>query len=188
MRPRMSRIFYDGQVLRLPAQGHRTRSGTSASSRRSLRRAPTLVRQGPPAEGPVQLRELAGRPVRLAALPALLQDLHREGVGRPGQPRCRPTGPPSGSRTSSLGNAITNALLPAAQPEGDHDPHRGVPVPEVRARDDVGALPRPRRGAAAARFGCASAVVGVHAIDGVVDAVTTRSHDGADAPRSPPPR
>ena len=45
----------------------------------------------------------------------------------------------------TLGKAIANALLPAAQPEGDHEPHRGVPVPEVRAGDDVGALPRPRR-------------------------------------------
>ena len=28
---------------------------------------------------------------------------------------------------------------PQAEPEGDHQPHRGVPVPQVRARDDVGA-------------------------------------------------
>ena len=39
----------------------------------------------------------------------------------------------------SLGKAVVNALLPEAEPEGDHLAHRGVPVPEVRARDDVGA-------------------------------------------------
>ena len=35
---------------------------------------------------------------------------------------------------------------PQAQPEGDHLPHRGVPVPEVRAGDDVGGVPRHGRG------------------------------------------
>ena len=31
---------------------------------------------------------------------------------------------------------------PQTEPEGDHESHRGVPVPEVRPRDDVGGLRR----------------------------------------------
>ena len=40
-----------------------------------------------------------------------------------------------------------NALLPKRNQKDITIADRGVPVPEVRARDDVGALPRPRRGA-----------------------------------------
>ena len=98
------------------ASSSTTRSGPSTRCSnlgpdRGRRAASALLRLGPhpPAEGPDQLRGLARRPLRLAALPHVLQDLHREGLGRAGQRRCRPTGPRSGSRTSSLGNAIVNA-------------------------------------------------------------------------------
>ena len=47
----------------------------------------------------------------------------------------------------SLGNAIMNALLPKRNQKEHHLAHRGVPVPQVRARDDVGGLPRQGRGA-----------------------------------------
>ena len=46
----------------------------------------------------------------------------------------------------SLFNAVINALMPKRNQKDDHLADRGVPVPEVRPRDDVGALPRPRRG------------------------------------------
>ncbi len=41
-----------------------------------------------------------------------------------------------------LGKAVLNAHPAQAGPDRDHDPHRGVPVPQVRARDDVGGLRR----------------------------------------------
>ena len=88
-------------------------------------------------------------PVRLAAVLDLLQDLHGEGLGHAGRPRCRPTGRRSGSRTCRWPRRAQRAAA-QAQPEGRHQPHRGVPVPEVRPRDDVGALraTRSRRRAA----------------------------------------
>ena len=46
----------------------------------------------------------------------------------------------------SFMNAVMTALMPKRGPDGHHLADRGVPVPEVRPRDDVGALPRPRRG------------------------------------------
>ena len=42
----------------------------------------------------------------------------------------------------SLFKAVVNVAPAQAEPEGDHHAHRGVPVPQVRAGDDVGALPR----------------------------------------------
>ena len=95
------------------------------------------VRVRPPKDHD-DVRGLDRVPLRLAALPHLLQDLHREGVGRAGRPRSRPTGPRSGSRTCRSCKAVVNALLPEAQPDGHHVADRGVPVPEARARDDVG--------------------------------------------------
>ncbi len=151
LRPRMSRIYYEGKFYDYPLQGHRTRCATSALV--EAVRCVLLLRLGPhpPAEGPDQLRGLGRRPLRLAPLPHVLQDLHREGLGRAGRRACRPTGPPSGSRTSSLRKADRQRPPAQAQPDGDHLADRGVPVPEVRPRDDVGALPRQGRGRRARR-------------------------------------
>ena len=54
----------------------------------------------PPAEGQVDARGLRRLALRLAPVPALLQDAEREGVGRARAPRSRPTGARSASRTS----------------------------------------------------------------------------------------
>ncbi|MEJ7666318.1 MAG: FAD-dependent oxidoreductase [Hymenobacter sp.] len=77
------------QVLRLPAQGRRTRCATSASVE-AVRCVLSYVwvRVRPPKDQS-HVRGLGRRPLRLAALPALLQDLHREGVGRAGQRACQ---------------------------------------------------------------------------------------------------
>ena len=48
-------------------------------------------------------------------------------------------------RIKNLDGRDPQCVAAQAQPEGDHQPHRGVPVPEVRPRDDVGALHRARR-------------------------------------------
>ncbi len=139
--PRMSRIYYDGKYFDYPLKAF------NALRNLGLIEAVLCVGSyalGPraAAEGPGQLRGLGRRPLRLAPLPDLLQDLHREGLGHAGRARCRPTGPPSGSRTCRSFKAVINAAPAQAEPEGDHQPHRGVPVPQVRPRDDVGALHR----------------------------------------------
>ena len=100
-----------------------------------------LWAQRPAAQGPDQLRGLAGGPLRLAPLPHLLQDLHREGVGGPGLRDAGRLGRPAGEEPRPRQGDHQRAH-PQAQPDRDHHPHRGVPLPEVRARDDVGGLPR----------------------------------------------
>ena len=143
MRPRMSRIFYDGKYYDYPLKASNALKNLGVIE--AVRCVGLLRgRQGPSAEGPVQLRELAGRAVRVAPVPALLQDLHREGLGRAGERDARRLGRPARQGPVARQGHHERAAAPA-QPEGDHEPHRGVPVPEVRAGDDVGALPRPRR-------------------------------------------
>ena len=130
------------QVLRLPAQRARTRCRTSASSRRSV--CVLLVPRGcGSVRRRTRRRSRAGSPPASAGASTASSSRptpRRCGACRP--TRSRPTGPRSGSRTCRSATRSINALLPEAQPEGDHLAHRGVPVPEVRARDDVGACAR----------------------------------------------
>ena len=81
MRPRLSRILYRGKLFDYPLKPFNALFGLGVARGGPLR---PVVRPGarPPAEGPEQLRGLGRRALRLAALPHLLQDLHREGVGR----------------------------------------------------------------------------------------------------------
>ena len=81
-----------GQVLRLPAAARSNALRNLGVIEAIALRRVLRLGQGAPAEGPDQLRELAGRAVRVAAVPALLQDLHREGLGRAGQPDARGLG------------------------------------------------------------------------------------------------
>ncbi len=145
-----------GQVLRLPAQGHERPAQPGPVGVDALR---LLLHLGPdpPAQGPGELRELAGGPLRLAPLPHLLQDLHREGVGGRGLRDAGRLGGPAHQepRPAQGGDQRHPAQ---AQPEGDHQPHRGVPVPEVRPRHDVGGLRREGGG----RRGDGPAVVAAH--------------------------
>ncbi len=144
MRPRMSRIFYDGKYFDYPLKAF--------NALRNLGPVEAVLCVGsyvwardPPAEGPDQLRGLARRPLRLAPLPHLLQDLHREGVGRAGQRDARRLGRPADQEPVARQRHHQRAAA-QAEPEGHHLAHRGVPVPQVRARDDVGGLPRQGRG------------------------------------------
>ncbi len=98
LRPRMSRIYYRGKFYDYPLKAvNALRNLGLLEAVRCVR----LVRLGPgaPAEGPDTLRGLGRRPASAGGCTDLLQDLHREGLGRAGRPRCRPTGRRSGSRT-----------------------------------------------------------------------------------------
>ena len=145
-RPRMSRIYYQRQVLRLPARGPSTRCSNLGLDRGRALRA--LVRRGC-ASGRRRTRSTSragSRPASAGASTALLQDLHREGLGA-----SRPTEISADWAAQRIKNlslwqrrVATLQPLPRRKPEGHHHPDRGVPVPEVRPRDDVGALPRAR--------------------------------------------
>ena len=101
------------------------------------------VRVRPPKDQ-IDARGLDRRPLRLAPLPHFFKTYTEKvwgvpAVGDPGRLGAR-----SGSRTCRSANACgePSARCRSATRRSSHQPDRGVPVPEVRARDDVGALPR----------------------------------------------
>ncbi len=147
LRPRMSRIYYEGKFYDYPLKAINALRNLGLWEADPVR---LLLPLGPhpPAEGRVQLRELAREALRLAPLPHLLQDLHREGVGRAGLGHAGRLGGPAGQepRPAQGGHERHPAQ---ARPDGDHHPDRGVPVPQVRPRHDVGGL----RGQGAGRRG-----------------------------------
>ena len=143
MRPRMSRIYYNGKFFDYPLKAVQ-RAAQPRHPRGDPVRAVLRLGAGPAAEGPDELRGLGRGPLRVAALPHLLQDLHREGVGRAGH---RDPGRLGGAaHQEPVAAQGDHQRAPArGEPEGHHLAHRGVPVPEVRPRDDVGDL-RPEGG------------------------------------------
>ena len=134
-----------GQVLRLPAQDPERACGISGlweAFRCVL--SYLWVRIRPPKDQNTLEGWIAAR-FGWRLYRALLQDLQREAVGSPDEQAAR------GLRRAAHQEPLVHerghdGAAAEAEPEGDHLPHRGVPVPEVRARDDVGALPRPGRG------------------------------------------
>ena len=138
-----------GRPVRLPAERHERPAQPGSAGGRPL---PRLVRPGPAAAAtrPVTLRGLGVGPVRLAAVLDLLQDVHREGLGYAGGPVAGRLGGATDQEPVAGHGDPQRAAAPASAHRRDQ-PDRGVPVPEVRARDDVGALRRagPRAGRAA---------------------------------------
>ena len=76
---------------------------------------------------------------------------------------------------------------PAGPVQAGHQPHRGVPVPEVRTRDDVGAVRRAGRGARRRGPDGARPATAVHVEDGRAVAVTV-DHGRRDRAGARPPR
>ena len=155
VRPRMSRIYYQGKFYDYPIRPLNALRNLGRGRGRPLRR---LVPVGPgaPAEGPEHARGLHRRQLRLAPLPPLLQDLQRDGLGCAG---VRPVGrlrrPAHQGHVAVPGGLGTGPLAPVRGPSrqvrAGHQPHRAVPVPQVRPGHDVGALPRAGRGRPAPR-------------------------------------
>ena len=80
-RPRLLADLLRRQVLRLPAQADERAAWASASSKLAASCLSYLWIRVQPIRPRRQLRGLGRQPVRPAALPDLLQDLHREGLG-----------------------------------------------------------------------------------------------------------
>ena len=83
MRPRLSRIYYDGRFLAYPlsARDVFARLGVVESARCALS---YLATQAPAAPDAGDLRGVGDRPLRAAALRHVLPLLHAEGLGHPG--------------------------------------------------------------------------------------------------------
>ena len=137
--PRMSRHLLRRQVLRLSAARPSTRSGTSGCGRRCS--------VGSPIAGPGSDPHVIRATTRVGWWPA--SDGACTGPSSRPTPRrsggCRSTempvglGGPAGQEPRS-GQGRPERPAPRAQPDRHHELDRGVPVPEVRPRDDVGAL------------------------------------------------
>ena len=142
LRPRKSRIYYQGKFYDYPLQGLATPCGNLGPDRGGPLRA--VLRCGPGStrrSDQDHLRGLAGGPLRVAPLPPLLQDLHREGLGASRLGDARGLGRATGQEPVA-GQRHRQRPAAQAQPERHHFADRGVPVPQVGAGDDVGALPR----------------------------------------------
>ena len=178
LRPRMSRIFYEGKYYDYPLKATNALQNLGSVGGPALRGCSyAWARVRPPEDQTNYEGWLAAR--FGWRLYRTFFKTYTEKVWGVPVPRCPPTGPPSGSRTSISARPSSTPCAPA-QPEGHHQPHRGVPVPEVRPGDDVGALPGPgregrRHGARWRRRSPPSTVEGGRATAVTVGAATART-------------
>ena len=182
LRPRMSRIFYGGKFYDYPIKLGNALSNLGHGRGLPVR-AVLPVGAGAPAQGPDHPRGLHRLQLRLASVPALLQDLQREGVGRVGLGDLGRLGGPADQGHVPVERGVgADPVLVGRQAAGPvqagHQPHRGVPVPEVRPRHDVGALRRTGRGPGRDASGWRRRRPAVHVEDGAAVAVTV-DHGGA---------
>ena len=134
LRPRMSRIFWNGKFLDYPLDGMDVIKQARPDRADPLR--PLLPVGADQAQGQGGQRRAVGlQPLRQAALPALLQDLHREGVGRPDHRAARRVGGPA-HQGPVLHLRRQGRVL--RQQERDQVADRRVPLPALRPGPDVG--------------------------------------------------
>ncbi len=126
LRPRKSRIYYQGKFYDYPLRAMNALGNLGAIE--AVRCVLSYLWAGATAEATGHVRGMAGRPVRLAALPALLQDLHGEGLGAPALGNARRLGGPAGQEPVADQRHLQRP--PAeTQPEEHHLVDRGIPVP-----------------------------------------------------------
>ena len=94
LRPRMSRIYYQGKFYDYPLKAVNALAKPGAVGGVPVR-ALVPVGPDPTPEGPDQLRGLAGGPVRVAPVPHFFKTYTEKVWGVPVRD-CRPTGPPNG--------------------------------------------------------------------------------------------
>ena len=139
LRPRMSRIYYNNRFFDYPLRAMNALKGLGLVEATRCVGSYVWARVRKPADT-TTFEGWTASALRLAALSHLLQDLHREGVGCAGLVHPGRLGRPA--HQEPLVGQGHRQLAPAqAEPDRRHLAHRGVPVPEVRARDDVGGLP-----------------------------------------------
>ena len=146
VRPRLSRIYYDGQVPRVSAAGAGRRLRGSAiveSVLCALSYFRSRLCAVPPRDRDV--RGLGDAELRQPALRRLLPLRTRRRCGASRARRSTPSGRRSGSRTSRSGRRCWPRSI--SRRSDAHDADRGVPLPAARPRADVGGLRGARRGA-----------------------------------------
>ena len=111
IRPRMSRIFYEGKYYDYPLKATNTLRNLGLWEAMLCGFSYIWARVHPPKDEH-ELRGLVGGPLRLAPLPHLLQDVHREGVGGEGAADAVRLGGAAPIKNLDLRKAVINALLP----------------------------------------------------------------------------
>ena len=175
LRPRMSRIYYDGKFFDYPL---RAWNALTQPRRRSRRRGAWARTSGPGCGRPSRhRRRFEGWTASRFGwrLYRIFFKTYTEKVwGVPADADARPTGPRSGSRTSRSARPSSTSLLPKRNQTRHHLAHRGVPVPEARPRDDVGDAAATRSSPAAARCACERRVAPIEHAGGEARAVVVR--------------
>ena len=146
-RPRMSRIYYDEQALRLPA-ARLERAGQPRDRRVDQVRRVLPVGEGAPAEGPVDLEGWVAARFGWRLYRTFFKTYTEKLWGMPASRDARRTGPPSGSRTSRCSRPCINALLPKRNQTDITSLIEQFQYPKFGPGNDVGARARPgaRRG------------------------------------------
>ena len=178
LRPRMSRIFYQGKYYDYPLKAGNALRNLGLCGGLPVRPARTC---GPASSPPKDQTNYEGWLVARFGwrLYRTFFKTYTEKVW--GVPVSEMPADWAAQRVKNLdlGKAVLNALTPRAQPEGDHQPDRGVPVPEVRAGDDVGALPGPGREAGGGTVLMGTPSRSIHLEGGRATAVTVATATGA---------
>ena len=180
----MSRIYYDGKFFDYPLRAFNALRNLGIFEAILCVLSYVWVRIHPPKDQDSYEGWVAAR-FGWRLYRHLLQDLQREGLGRPGS-EIAADWAAQRIKNLSLGNGDPNAMLPERRPERHHEPDRGVPVPEVRPRNDVGARAASWSSPPAARFSCRrrsrrsiAHEGGAHAVaytDGTTETVVDASH------------
>ena len=144
LRPRMSRIYYQGKYFDYPLKAQNALSNLGPVEAARCVGSYVWARIRPP-EDQDQSTRAGWRPASDIGCTGRSSrpTPRRCGASRP--PSCPPIGRRSGSRTCRS-RRRSQRPAPQAQPEGHHLADRGVPVPEIRPGDDVGTLPGQGRG------------------------------------------
>ena len=140
VRPRLSRIYYDGKYFAYPLQADGRRR--AARHRRVARCAPLLPvdsrRRAQPR--PEDVRGLGDDALRPAPVRRVLPLVHARRSGASRAPRSRPQWAAQRIKDFSLAKAILSDRSASAASDDDAD--RGVPLPAARAGPDVGGASR----------------------------------------------
>ena len=142
LRSRMSRMFYDGKFYDYPLKP--LAAVRNLGLVEAIRCGLSFLKvRGLHPEGQELARGLHRRQLRPTALRALLQDVQRKGMGCSGHGDLGGLGCPAHQGhvvvQGGVGAGADQGWRGAAQScQAGDEPDRGVPVPELRARDDVG--------------------------------------------------
>ena len=140
LRPRMSRIFYEGKFYDYPLKAVNALRNLGLWEAILCGFSYLWARIRPPKDESNYENWLVAR-FGWRLYRTFFKTYTEKVWGVPGGRHAGRLGRPAGQEPRP-GQGGIQCHPPKAGPDGDHDPHRGVPVPQVRPRHDVGGLRR----------------------------------------------